>query len=181
MTGIDLSKEKLSDLTNEQLENVAEIVAHDCTLTDSWRKLIADYVRGKELRLENMQQFVDECVSSVANDIENGGYYRIWEKRLKKLLRVKRKQGRLLGEGRGAGAVQKFIRSRGGKRYLSKMYKEYRSANAVADYIYRRYGFYCCGNSVRNMLRHYRIPRNPSGGDRRSPAHVQFRKHRNKS
>jgi len=176
---INLSKEKLSDLTKEQWENVAQIVAYDCQLTDSWRKLIADYVRGEELHLENLKQSVDECVNNIKHDIEEGGYYRIWEKRLKRLLRVKRKQGRLLGEGRGAGAVQKFIRSRGGKRYLSKMYKEYRSANAVADHIFRRYGFYCCGNSVRNMLRHYRIPRNPTGGDRRSPAHVQFRKQRN--
>ena len=174
-----LTKGKLSVLTNEQLENVAEIVAHDSTLTDFWRKLVAGYVKGEELHLENMQQSVDDCVNGVAKDIEDNGYYRIWEKRLKRLLRVKRKQGRLAGEGRGAGAVQKFISGRGGKRYLIKMYKDFRSANAVADHIYRRYGFYCCGNSIRNLLRYYRIPRNPSGGDRRSSAHVRFRRQRN--
>ena len=104
MAKFTLTKGKLSVLTNEQLENVAEIVAHDSTLTDFWRKLVVDYVKGEALHLENMQQSVDDCVNGVAKDIEDNGYYRIWEKRLKRLLRVKRKQGRLAGEGRGAGA-----------------------------------------------------------------------------
>ena len=175
MTQPTLNKERLNELTEEQLENIAVIVANDCKLTDFWRELVAGYVKGEDLHHESLHQSVDHCIIGVVKDIEDNGYYRIWEKRMKRLLRVKRKQGRLTGEGRGAGAVQNFIRRRGGKRYLMKMYKEFRSANAVADHIYRRHGFYCCGNSVRNILRYYRIPRYPSGGDRRSPAHVRFR------
>ena len=91
---------------------------------------------------------------------------------------AKRRRGRLKGEGNGKGPVQTFIKQRGGRRYMARLYRELRSGEAIADFIYKRFGFYVSGNSVRNMLRQYHIPINPSGGDRRSQKHVQFRQTR---
>ena len=93
---------------------------------------------------------------------------------------AKRGRGRLKGEGNGKGPVQTFIRQRGGRRFIVRLYRELRSGEAIADYIYNRFGFYVSGNSVRNMLRQYHISINPSGGDRRSPKHVRFRQTRGK-
>ena len=91
------------------------------------------------------------------------------------LIMSKRGRGRLKGEGKGRGAVQIFIKQRGGRRFMARLYRELRSGEAIAEFINKRFGFYVSGNSIRNMLRQYHVPLNPSGGDRRSPTHVKFR------
>ena len=91
---------------------------------------------------------------------------------------ARRGRGRLKGEGNGKGPVQTFIKQRGGRRYMVRLYRELQSGEAIADYIYKRFGFYISGNSIRNMLRQYHVPINPAGGDRRSQKHVRFRQTR---
>jgi len=85
-----------------------------------------------------------------------------------------KRRGRKSGEKRGEGAVQLFIRRRGGRRFICSLYRDFRSANAVAGYIQKRYNFFCCGNTIRNILREYHVPLNPAGGDRRSKRHRRF-------
>ena len=87
----------------------------------------------------------------------------------------RRKRGRLPGEGKGTGAVQLFINRNGGRRYLKQLNQEFQSTDAIADFIYRKYNFYCCSNSVRNMMRSFKINSNATGGDRRSPGRCRFR------
>lgn len=176
----NISSRLLSQLTEDQLENVAALLAFDPSLTDLWRKQVQGIVKNDNWEPDTLLRSVTECMEGVVNDIEQIGYDRIWEFRMKRIFNIKRKKGRVKGEGKGAGAVQKFVKQRGGRRFLARMYSDMRSANAVADHIYHRYGFYCCGNSIRNLLRSYHIPRNPSGGDRRSPAQNRFRDNRDR-
>ena len=90
----------------------------------------------------------------------------------------KRGRGRIKGEGRGKGAIQTFIRQNGGRKFIARMYREFRSADAIAEHFFRHYHFYCCGNSVRNILHRYRIRLLSSGGDRRSPTRRTFQQER---
>ncbi|MFC1555589.1 hypothetical protein ACFL67_00750 [candidate division KSB1 bacterium] len=79
-----------------------------------------------------------------------------------------RRRGRRKGEKVGEGYVQTFVKQRGGRRYVKMLYLKLQSADAVAGHISRRHNFYCCGNTIRNLLRQYGIPLNRAGGDRRS-------------
>ncbi|MFC1732863.1 hypothetical protein ACFL6I_21380 [candidate division KSB1 bacterium] len=92
-----------------------------------------------------------------------------------------RRKGRKKGEKIGEGPIQILIRKRGGRRYVTRLYQEYRSADAVAQYIYNGFHLYCSGNTIRNIMRRYHIPINPAGGDRRSSAHLTFMKNRGSS
>ncbi len=88
------------------------------------------------------------------------------------------KRGRIKGQGKGTGAIQIFIRQKGGREYLKQLYEKTHSADGIADYIFKEYGLYCCANSIRNALKHYKISIQPSGGDRRSLSIVEFRRNR---
>ncbi|MFC1477576.1 hypothetical protein ACFL6L_03810 [candidate division KSB1 bacterium] len=87
---------------------------------------------------------------------------------------MERRRGRKKGEKVGEGSVQLFVKRRGGRRFLKLLYREFQSADAIAEFIYSRYNFFCSGNTIRNIMRRYHIPLNPAGGDRRSPARRAF-------
>jgi len=79
-----------------------------------------------------------------------------------------KKRGRKKGDKVGEGTVQAFFREKGGKQFLEKLYQEFQSADAIATYIFRRYNFFCSGNTIRIIMKSYNIPLNSHGGDRRS-------------
>jgi len=91
----------------------------------------------------------------------------------------KRKRGRKHGEFIGQGAIQQFIKNRGGKKYIQELYKKVKSADAIAQSFIENDGFYCCGNSIRNYMKRYNLELNEIGGDRRSKRILKFRETRN--
>jgi hypothetical protein len=90
----------------------------------------------------------------------------------------RRGRGRRVGDGRGKGAIQTFVRQKGGRRYIVQLYRELKSADAIAEHFFKQHHFYCCSNSIRNILHRYRIKLRTTGGDRRSPAQCAFRQQR---
>ncbi|MFC1564832.1 hypothetical protein ACFL6G_07835 [candidate division KSB1 bacterium] len=90
-------------------------------------------------------------------------------------MRYNYNRGRIKGQGRGCGAIQVFIRQQGGRRYLERLYSQIQSADGIAEYFFRQFNLYCCANTIRNIMKHYHIKLNSSGGDRRSGQVVEFR------
>ncbi len=90
------------------------------------------------------------------------------------------RRGRKKGEGIGRGAVQQFVKRRGGRRFVLHLYEKFVSADAVAEFLFRQYNFYCSGNTIRNLLRYYHVPLRSSGGDRRSTVKQVFLNEREK-
>jgi len=68
------------------------------------------------------------------------------------LIMSKRGRGRLKGEGKGRGAVQIFIKQRGGRRFMARLYRELRSGEAVATSPAIRYGI-CSGSTMSPSIR----------------------------
>ncbi len=84
------------------------------------------------------------------------------------------KRGRKAGEKVGEGAVQIFVKKRGGRRFIKNLYCEFQSADAVATFLNDRFNFFCSGNTIRNLMKYYHIPLNQTGGDRRSKERREF-------
>jgi len=85
-----------------------------------------------------------------------------------------------MGRIKGEGPVQTFFKESGGRLYVISLYQEFKSAEAIADFIFERFGLLFCGNSIRNILRQYGVSINPTGGDRQSKKAVEFRQKRDK-
>jgi len=74
------------------------------------------------------------------------------------------------GQGTGAGYIQKFIRKKGGKKFLLGLKEKAPNGSVpqMAQILMEEYKIYLCSNTLINIMKEYGISRNKVGGDRRS-------------
>ena len=110
---------RLARFTGDQKNMIADMAAADCVLKEIWEAAVFAFITGNEWHL-------------FAGRLSGGQRFM-----------THRRKGRKKGEKIGEGPIQILIRKRGGRRYVTRLYQEYRSADAVAQYIYNGFHLYC--------------------------------------